>query len=293
MFHDIGARRAGLHPDEAGQAHGGGVRPHQALAEARIVAKLGRLREAVPIIRYHHERWDGRGYPDGLTATEIPLAAAVVGLADAWDAMTTSGRTTVPSTWTRRSPRRRWSRVAVCAEVVDAFFSVVRKRPGGARHPRRGSRGRSPRGRTVVGTALRTTCPGGQVENAAGRRTSPAGRSARESARRPHAGRRRTARPREPRACRRNARRSVPRRSTRPRGAQRPGAALRLRQRRAEEGATRTCVRTGSPGRTDASAIGRGPGRRSENAVDEAPVAVHELAIGVDLARSRSQTRSQ
>jgi putative nucleotidyltransferase with HDIG domain len=56
---------------------------------ARIVAKFGRLRDAVPIIRHHHERWDGTGYPDGLAAEAIPLEAAIVGLADAWDAMTT------------------------------------------------------------------------------------------------------------------------------------------------------------------------------------------------------------
>jgi putative nucleotidyltransferase with HDIG domain len=56
---------------------------------ARIVGKLGRLRETVPIIRHHHERWDGKGYPDGLSGDEIPLEAAIVGLADSWDAMTT------------------------------------------------------------------------------------------------------------------------------------------------------------------------------------------------------------
>jgi putative nucleotidyltransferase with HDIG domain len=56
---------------------------------ARIVGKLGTLRPIVPIIRHHHERWDGRGYPDGLAGDEIPLLAAIVGLADAWDAMTT------------------------------------------------------------------------------------------------------------------------------------------------------------------------------------------------------------
>jgi putative nucleotidyltransferase with HDIG domain len=56
---------------------------------ARIVGKLGRLRETVPIIRHHHERWDGKGYPDSLAADEIPLEAAIVGLADSWDAMTT------------------------------------------------------------------------------------------------------------------------------------------------------------------------------------------------------------
>jgi putative nucleotidyltransferase with HDIG domain len=58
-------------------------------AGAQIVGKLGHLRDAVPIIRHHHERWDGTGYPDGLAATDIPLEAAIVGLADAWDAMTT------------------------------------------------------------------------------------------------------------------------------------------------------------------------------------------------------------
>jgi putative nucleotidyltransferase with HDIG domain len=56
---------------------------------ARIVGKLGRLHPIVPIVRHHHERWDGKGYPDGLAGQDIPLLAAIVGLADAWDAMTT------------------------------------------------------------------------------------------------------------------------------------------------------------------------------------------------------------
>jgi HD-GYP domain-containing protein (c-di-GMP phosphodiesterase class II) len=56
---------------------------------ARIVGKLSQLAPIVPIIRHHHERWDGGGYPDGLAGQDIPLLAAIVGLADAWDAMTT------------------------------------------------------------------------------------------------------------------------------------------------------------------------------------------------------------
>jgi HD-GYP domain-containing protein (c-di-GMP phosphodiesterase class II) len=56
---------------------------------ARIVGKLGPMGAAVPMIRHHHERWDGTGYPDRLAAEEFPLEAAIVGLADAWDAMTT------------------------------------------------------------------------------------------------------------------------------------------------------------------------------------------------------------
>ncbi|MCW2956586.1 MAG: hypothetical protein JWO69_1455 [Thermoleophilia bacterium] len=55
---------------------------------ARICAKLQALRDAVPLIRSHHERMDGRGYPDGLVAQAIPLGARVIAVADAWDAIT-------------------------------------------------------------------------------------------------------------------------------------------------------------------------------------------------------------
>ena len=46
------------------------------------------LSETFDIIKYHHERWDGRGYPEGLAGQEIPLWARIVGLADAYEAMT-------------------------------------------------------------------------------------------------------------------------------------------------------------------------------------------------------------
>lgn len=45
--------------------------------------------EILPIIRHHHERWDGSGYPDGLRGEAIPLGAQIVGLADFYDALTT------------------------------------------------------------------------------------------------------------------------------------------------------------------------------------------------------------
>lgn len=47
------------------------------------------LRYAYNICRYHHERWDGRGYPDGLKGDNTPICAQVVGIADAFDALTT------------------------------------------------------------------------------------------------------------------------------------------------------------------------------------------------------------
>ena len=46
------------------------------------------IRYAYNICRYHHERWDGRGYPEGLRGDQIPICAQVVGLADAFDALT-------------------------------------------------------------------------------------------------------------------------------------------------------------------------------------------------------------
>jgi HD-GYP domain-containing protein (c-di-GMP phosphodiesterase class II) len=48
------------------------------------------LLPAVPGIRHHHERWDGRGYPDGLAGNDIPLAARIIAVADAYDAMTSN-----------------------------------------------------------------------------------------------------------------------------------------------------------------------------------------------------------
>ena len=47
------------------------------------------LRYAYRICRYHHERWDGKGYPDGLKGDSIPICAQAVGIADAYDALTT------------------------------------------------------------------------------------------------------------------------------------------------------------------------------------------------------------
>ncbi len=46
------------------------------------------LQPTLPFIRYHHERWDGCGYPDRLKGTEIPLGARVIAVADTFDAMT-------------------------------------------------------------------------------------------------------------------------------------------------------------------------------------------------------------
>ena len=55
---------------------------------ARVVRPLGLGDVVTDVVLHHHERWDGRGYPDGLTADEIPLAARVFSVCDALEAMT-------------------------------------------------------------------------------------------------------------------------------------------------------------------------------------------------------------
>jgi putative nucleotidyltransferase with HDIG domain len=55
---------------------------------AEYLSNIPELRSVIPIIRNHHERWDGTGYPDRLAKTDIPQLARIVAVADAFDAMT-------------------------------------------------------------------------------------------------------------------------------------------------------------------------------------------------------------
>jgi HD-GYP domain-containing protein (c-di-GMP phosphodiesterase class II) len=55
---------------------------------ARIVEGIPFLQESLPVIRYHHERWDGSGYPLGLHGKEIPIQARIFAVADVYDALT-------------------------------------------------------------------------------------------------------------------------------------------------------------------------------------------------------------
>ena len=93
LLHDIGKigvadeilRKAGpLTPDEFEQ-----IKRHPALG-ARILRQVPFLAPHLPIVELHHERPDGRGYPFGLRGDDIPLAARIVHVADAFDAMTSA-----------------------------------------------------------------------------------------------------------------------------------------------------------------------------------------------------------
>ena len=54
----------------------------------KILERVPDLAEVLPIVRSHHERWDGGGYPDGTAGEDTPRLARIVAVADAFDAMT-------------------------------------------------------------------------------------------------------------------------------------------------------------------------------------------------------------
>ena len=60
------------------------LRMHAAMSE-QVLGDLPWLDESVPMIRHHHERWDGGGYPDGLAGEAIPLGARIIGVAETFD----------------------------------------------------------------------------------------------------------------------------------------------------------------------------------------------------------------
>ena len=63
------------------------VKIHPVKSE-ELVSEIEGMEEIAKIIRHHHERWDGKGYPDGLSDDNIPLGSRILGIADAFEAMT-------------------------------------------------------------------------------------------------------------------------------------------------------------------------------------------------------------
>lgn len=105
------------------------IKRHPDIGE-KIVSELGLSEIERSIIRHHHERWDGKGYPDGLSGEDIPLVTRIVTVADAYDAMATN-----------RPYRRALSKDVVMGEfirnkglqfdpqVVDAMLDIFHRLP--------------------------------------------------------------------------------------------------------------------------------------------------------------------
>jgi putative nucleotidyltransferase with HDIG domain len=86
---------------------------------ARWLAAMPGLAPLVPYARWHHERFDGLGYPDGCAGDRVPLTVALVGVCDAWDAMTESRPYRAPMSVEEAAAEmrvyagRQWSRALV------------------------------------------------------------------------------------------------------------------------------------------------------------------------------------
>jgi HD-GYP domain-containing protein (c-di-GMP phosphodiesterase class II) len=94
------------------------------MGERILVASPGWSRVGA-IVRATHERWDGDGYPDGLAGDEIPLAARIIAVCDAYSAMTSHRPYRLPVVRERAlAELRRCSGTQFDPEVVDVFCSI-------------------------------------------------------------------------------------------------------------------------------------------------------------------------
>ena len=92
------------------------MQEHSAIGE-RILSHVDEYAEIATVVRFHHERIDGQGYPDGLTAEDIPQVSRIIAVADAYNAMTSDRpyRDAMPS----RVARLR------LAQAVDSQFDTA------------------------------------------------------------------------------------------------------------------------------------------------------------------------
>jgi HD-GYP domain-containing protein (c-di-GMP phosphodiesterase class II) len=103
------------------------IKKHPALG-AEILSSIKQLKESLPGIRYHQERFDGKGYPSGLKGMDIPLFARMIAVADTFDAMTSDRpyRSALPD-GVALEELRRMSGIQFDPECVVAFFRGYEK----------------------------------------------------------------------------------------------------------------------------------------------------------------------
>jgi HD-GYP domain-containing protein (c-di-GMP phosphodiesterase class II) len=116
-IHDAILQKPGALTDEEFET----MKTHAAKG-ADIMQRIPQMKKIIPGLRWHHERADGRGYPDGLTGDRIPRMAKIIAVADTFDAITTVRPYQQPMTFERACARVNELRaVALDADVVDAF----------------------------------------------------------------------------------------------------------------------------------------------------------------------------
>jgi cyclic di-GMP phosphodiesterase len=101
------------------------MQTHTVLGEAMLSGVAFLKGEGLKVVRSHHERWDGRGYPDGMSRDEIPVGARIFAVADALDAMTSHRPYRRAMSWnSARAEILAQRKRQFDPEVVDAFVQV-------------------------------------------------------------------------------------------------------------------------------------------------------------------------
>ncbi|MGC8783183.1 MAG: HD-GYP domain-containing protein [Armatimonadota bacterium] len=100
------------------------MRQHATLA-LEILGAVQALQPTLPLIKHHHERWDGTGYPDGLAGEEIPLGARIIAVAEVYDILTHGAAWKEPlSVEEAKAEIRRCAGSQFDPRVVEAFLQV-------------------------------------------------------------------------------------------------------------------------------------------------------------------------
>ena len=142
-LHDLGKIAVPEHillkPERLTLEEWGIIQQHPVTGE-RICQPLRSLRAVLPIIRHHHEKWDGSGYPDGLMGEAIPLGARILQVVDVFDALTTDRPYRRALPWSEglkileeEAGRGWWD-----PRIVQAFRAVVATLPSRAQDGRVG-----------------------------------------------------------------------------------------------------------------------------------------------------------
>ena len=133
IFHDIG--KIGTNDDillknsRLDDAEYNEIKKHP-IKGANILSAMSMFKEVVPLVEYHHERIDGKGYPHGLKGDEIPLLARIISVADAFDAMTSDRvyRTKMDLSQAIEQLER-GKDAQFDAKVVDVFVELLKDYP--------------------------------------------------------------------------------------------------------------------------------------------------------------------
>ena len=134
LLHDVGKLAVPdavlTKPGPLNEAERALIRTHPE-AGVRILSVVPFLKRAVEVVRHHHERWDGTGYPDGLAGEQIPLWARIFAVADALDAMTSERPYRRPvSLGEALDEAQRCSGSHFDPECVEVLLSIDRRQLG-------------------------------------------------------------------------------------------------------------------------------------------------------------------